>query len=193
MDNILDNLADVGAFKRGEFTLSSGERSSFYLDLRLLIGYPELLSRVADLYVAQIVESFQFGERLDRIAGIPYAAIPLAVLISQKTGIPMIYNRRDWKEYGMHKLVEGPFNTGDRVFLIEDVITTGRSVMGTAKIFQDEGLVVEDVAAFLIRKQDTIESLDSIGIKIHYIYSIDTLLDFAAIEGIKQRSRGETN
>jgi len=100
-------LLDIGAIQFGEFTLASGQKSNYYVDLRVLVSAPTLLALVAQQYARHV-------RRLkpDLIAGVPYAALPIATAVSLHTGVPMIYPRREAKEHGTARRVEGRFHVG---------------------------------------------------------------------------------
>jgi uridine monophosphate synthetase len=145
-DRVLSSLISIECFKLGDFTLKSGKKSPFYIDLRRVISDPRVLATVADAY-ATLLDGLSF----DRIAGIPTAAVPLAAAVSLRVGKPMIYPRMPVKEHGTGNRVEGAFNKGERVVLLDDLITTGLSKIEAADILRGEGLVVEDLIVLIER------------------------------------------
>src|SRR3989338_6840533 len=106
LKSLVLNLHEIGALAFGIFTLKNGIQSPFYINLRLLISHPILLKEVA-IFMSKKVEEIEF----DRIAGIPYAALPIATIISQLTSKPMIFARKEAKSYGTKKLIEGEFKS----------------------------------------------------------------------------------
>jgi len=143
---LMKGLVETECFKTGSFTLKSGKISPFYIDLRRVISEPSLLDAVAEAY-ASLVSDLDF----DRIAGIPAAALPLATAVAMKTGKPMIWPRMPVKDHGTGVRVEGAFKPGERVLLLDDLITTGASKVEAIEILRAEGLVVEDLAVLIER------------------------------------------
>src|SRR5262245_11411821 len=131
-------LYRIGAVRFGEFTLKDGRRSPFYLDLRVLVSHPDALARTARAMLQRTA-----GLQYDRLAGIPYAGLPLAVAMALVGERPMIYARKEVKEYGTKRLVEGEYRAGERALLIDDVVTSGGAKLEAIGPFRDAGLVVE--------------------------------------------------
>lgn len=169
--NIVDKLHDIGAVKFGSFTLKSGVTSPVYIDLRLIISYPRLLEEVADLIWQQVKE-----KHFDLICGVPYTALPIATVISIKTGIPMVMRRKEVKEYGTKRIIEGVFNPGQRCLVIEDLITSGSSVFETIEPLEKEGLIVTDVAVLIDREQGGRQHITARGYNLHSVINLSEIL-----------------
>ena len=176
--DLIIGLAELGALQFGDFTLASGQRSSLYVDLRLLVSQPSLMSTAARAYTG-LLESL----RCDRIAGIPYAALPIGAAVSLASGVPLIYNRKETKSHGLGKDIEGIWQPGERVVVIEDVITTGGSIVRTVELFRSAGLVVEDAIVLLDRQQGGVENLQQAGIRVHSVLALDEVLQLLASTG----------
>ncbi len=170
--SIIDDLIAIGAVKFGEFVLKSGIKSPIYLDLRLIISYPELLNKIAAALV-EISRDLSF----QRIAGIPYTALPIATAFSLQSGIPMIYARKELKDYGTAKQVEGIWKEGETVLVIDDLITDGGSKLETFATFENQGLKISGVVVLIDREQGGKERLQKEGYHLFSIISIFEILD----------------
>ncbi len=139
--------ADIDATCRlsGEFTLRSGQVSHEYFDKYLFEADPRLLDRVA----AQMVDLLPEGTEL--LGGLELGGVPIATMVSAKTGLPALFVRKKAKEYGTCKLAEGQDVAGRRVTLIEDVITTGGAVRDATRALREAGAVVEVVVCAIDR------------------------------------------
>jgi uridine monophosphate synthetase len=170
---LADKLLASGCIKFGSFTLKSGLQSPIYIDLRQIISYPKLLAQVARAYLP-IVSSLQFS----RIAGLPYAAIPIATAISLAGNYPMIYPRKEVKTYGTRAEIEGEYHTGETVAVIDDLATTGGSKFEAIEKLTGAGLVVKDVVVLVDRQSGAKESLAQAGYFMHAVLTISQLLKY---------------
>jgi uridine monophosphate synthetase len=165
-------LHDIGAIKFGEFTLKSGLKSPFYFDLRDMISYPEMLDGIADLLAEQI-KNLKF----DYITGVPYTALPVAVLVADILGKPFIYARKEDKSYGTKNSVIGKFEKDKTCLIIDDLITTGESILETAEKFVQEGLVVKDIAVIIDRSKSIENQFNKEGFCLHALITLDEILN----------------
>ncbi len=169
---LADALLDAGCVKFGDFELKSGERSPIYFDLRLLAGHPDLLSRVAAAYLP-ILRRLIF----DRLAAVPYAGLPIATAIALQSDWPLIYPRKEAKEYGTKARVEGGFEPGEAAVLIDDLATSGGSKLEAADKLTAAGLEVRDVVILIDREGGARESLAAADLKLHSVFTIRQLMD----------------
>ena len=170
---VADQLLEVGCIKFGDFTLKSGLRSPIYLDLRLLVGFPDLLCEVADMYLS-LLEGLVF----DRLAALPYAALPIATAISLRSGLPLVYARKERKTYGTGSIIEGPFVEGEQVVVIDDLVTTGESKFESITQLKAAGLRVEDIVVLIDRQSGAAKNLADKGYRMHALFSLNQLLDY---------------
>jgi uridine monophosphate synthetase len=173
LTSIANGLLEAGCIKFGTFTLKSGLRSPIYIDLRQIISYPKLLANVAQAYLP-IVSSLQFS----RLAGLPYAAIPIATAISLVGNYPMIYPRKEVKTYGTKAEIEGEYHAGETVLVVDDLATTGGSKFEAIEKLTGAGLVVKDVVVLVDRQSGAKESLEQAGYSMHAVLTISQLLDY---------------
>src|SRR5690349_7110141 len=144
LSTLSDGLLSAGCIKFGSFTLKSGLQSPIYIDLRQIITYPKLLADIAQAYLP-ILSNLQFS----RIAGLPYAAIPIATAISLAGNYPMIYPRKEVKTYGTKAEIEGEYHAGETVVVIDDLATTGGSKFEAIEKLTGAGLDVKDVVVLV--------------------------------------------
>ncbi len=170
---LADGLLAAGCVKFGEFTLKSGLKSPIYIDLRQLITCPSLLSSVAKAYLP-ILKQLEFS----RLAGLPYAAIPIATAISLAGDYPMIYPRKEAKEYGTKAEIEGEYHAGETVAVIDDLATTGGSKFEAIEKLSAAGLKVRDVVVLIDRQSGARESLEAAGFHLYAVLTIGQLLDY---------------
>ena len=171
--SLADGLLSAGCIKFGSFTLKSGLQSPIYIDLRQIITYPKLLEQIGQAYLP-VLKTLQF----DRIAGLPYAAIPIATAISLAGNYPMIYPRKEVKTYGTKAEIEGEYHSGETIVVIDDLATTGGSKFEAIEKLTGVGLVVKDVVVLVDRQSGAKESLEQAGYFMHAVLTISQLLDY---------------
>lgn len=173
LDPLADALLEAGCVQFGSFTLRSGQHAPIYFDLRRIISSPRLLERVAAAYLPLLAE---LG--CDRIAGIPYAGLPIATAISLQKGFPMIYPRKEVKDYGTGASVEGDFRPGERVVVIDDVATTGGSKLEAIERLKSVGLNVTDVIVLIDREGIAGAELSAAGYGLNSVYKLTELIEY---------------
>lgn len=181
MKDLYEKIFEAGCIKFGEFKLKSGILSPVYVDFRGLISRPKLLSEVGSALAEKVKE---IG--CDRIAGIPYAGLPLGVAASLAGNIPMIYTRREIKEYGTGKLIEGDYTPGERVLVVDDIVTDGRSKIEAITPLTARGLVVHDILVILDREQGGKTLLENAGFQLHSLGTLTEVLE--TLVGLKKVS-----
>lgn len=176
------DLFDAGCVRFGEFELKSGVVSPIYLDLRTLAGHPGLLQRVARAYVPLLGDA-------DRIAGVPLGGLPLATAVALESGRPMIYPRPP-KGHGTGATIEGPFQPGERVAVVDDVITSGISALAATVQLEAAGLTIDRAVVLIDRRGGGREALAARGIELHAVVDlVDVVTDLAASGRITEAER----
>lgn len=171
-------LYEIGCVQFGDFVLHSGARSPIYIDLRRLVTAPRVLERVAAEY-RRLLQGLDYA----RIAAIPYAALPIGTAVALQTGDPLIYPRREVKDYGTRRQIEGEYHPGERVVLLDDLISTGGSKLEAARPLQEAGLVVEDVVVLIDREQGGAEDLARHGLRLHAALTLRELVALLVEKG----------
>ncbi|MCP2039266.1 orotidine-5'-phosphate decarboxylase [Chryseobacterium sp. HSC-36S06] len=168
----------LGIIKFGRFTLKSGIESPFYVDLRPLASDPKILKRLAN-YLLDMLPLDNF----DLICGVPYAALPMATAMSLESYLPLIIKRKEAKDYGTKKMIEGIYTKGQNCLLVEDVITSGKSLLETIPEIENEGITVSDIVVVLDRQQGGKEMLESKGYRVHTLFTISEVCKMLKEEG----------
>jgi len=183
-------LYDAGCVQFGEFRLHSGELSPFYIDLRLLVSHPALLQQVA-LALVRVLRSLTY----DRIAAIPYAALPIGTAVALESGRPLVYPRREVKAHGTQRAIEGQFRPGERAVVLDDVLTTGKSKLEAIVPLQAAGLQVKDIVVLVDREQGGARQLADQGYHVHAVLKLSCVLEALARHGrisAEQHARART-
>jgi uridine monophosphate synthetase len=184
--SLVEELRELNVIKISDkpFILKSGQESSIYVDFRILFSYPATLERVVDA-IWNILK-LEVGE-YDLICGVPYGALPYASGLSMKYKVPMIMCRDAPKSYGLSREIEGIFVEGQRVVIIEDVITTGRSAIEIGKKCRAAGLILVGIIAILDRRSAEEEGLNE-AIRVYSVLTIDQLYPSPAGMSFQERS-----
>lgn len=178
-------LRALGALQLGAFTLKDGSSSPVYCDLRLLISDAEALREAGRIYAA-LLEGLDY----DRIAPIPYAGLPLGAAAALETGRPMVFPRKEAKAYGAGRRVEGRFEAGETVVLLDDLVSSGASKIEALAPLEAAGLVVKDIVVLVDRRRPGAADLEAAGYRLHAAFRLEDLAaDLAAAGDLDEAER----
>ncbi|PWU14820.1 MAG: orotate phosphoribosyltransferase [Chlamydiae bacterium] len=177
---ILD-LFNIGSIQFGHFVLKNGIISPIYIDLRRVISFPKMVKEIRDA-LWQLASDLEFS----LICGVPYTALPLATAISLEYHVPMLMRRKEIKKHGTKSSIESIFNKKQLCLVIEDVITTGKSILETVIPLQNLGVVVKDICVVLNREQTGNKTTQEHGLSVHSLISIYEVLEVLYEENVFQ-------
>ena len=184
LDEFCNILLRTGSLKFGTFKLTSGLLSPYYVDLRLIPSYPEAFQLIIDMY-RSVVEP-DLVKRVQRLAGVPSAGIAYAAVVALNLNKPLLYVRKEQKEHGRERKVEGLLQPGDKVLILDDVVTTGKSLLEATEAISAEGGIVEDAVVLLDRQQGAERNLQKKHVRLHAFTTMrriaDRLLDLGSID-----------
>lgn len=165
---LIDLLKENEVFLTGDFTLSSGKKSDYYINMKKAITEPVILSTIAKLITQLIAE-----DNIDKVAGPALGAVPIATAVSLESEIPLLMIRKEKKGYGTSKLIEGELNSGDNVIVVEDVTTTGGSLLKAIKAIQENGGNVTRAFVVVDRQEGAVEVFEKEGITLEPLIRVD--------------------
>ncbi len=168
--DLILQLFDIGCLLFGDYVQASGATFSYYIDLRKIISNPNVFDRVLKAY-GDIVQTLEF----DRIAGIPYGALPTATGLALNLQRPMIFPRKEVKAHGTRRLIEGDFNPGETAVVIDDILISGKSVMEGAAKLKSAGLKIKDIVVFIDHEGGVKDRLKENGYDAYSVLTISEI------------------
>ncbi len=168
-------LLDIGALRFGSFTLASGKKSGYYLDVRIIPSFPDVYSLVVNAYRAAAKD---IGEsRFGAVAGVATAGVTMSSPLAYVMRKPMLYVRKEDKGHGLGKLVEGKAGRGSKVLVLDDVATTGGNIISAAEALRGEGYVVDTALVLVDRLEGGSENLRAAGVKLVAVTNVKELAE----------------
>jgi len=186
-ERLCDILLRTGSLRFGSFKLASGMLSPYYVDLRLIPSDPSAFRTVISFYSSIIDGALR--KRTKRLAGIPTAGMAYAAVLAFSLNKPFLYVRREEKAHGRGRRIEGILQPGDRVLILDDVITTGKNIMDAADAIRAEGGIVEDAAVLLDREQGGEAALRRTGVRLHAFTKIRRVVNNLSSRGLIDESQ----
>ncbi|PJC50176.1 MAG: orotate phosphoribosyltransferase [Nitrosopumilales archaeon CG_4_9_14_0_2_um_filter_34_16] len=184
-----------GIIKFGDFTLASGKKSSYYVDLRLVPSYPHEFRKMVKYLENEITQEIGL-DKFDSIVSVPTGGLVIASALAIETIKPLIYVRSKPKDYGTSKSVEGKIHDGMKVVMIDDVATTGGSVVNAIKSLKEANISIKDAYVIVNRMEGADNALLELGVKMHSILNIlqiaetlyeQNLIDATVLERVKKQ------
>jgi len=166
-NELIRKFIQLGCFKEGNFLLKSGKQSNYYVDLRCLVSHPSILKQICEL----IYDCLDIGTDLWNICGLPYAGIPYAQTLSIMYDVPNILLRKEKKNHGTLKMIEGEFQEGDELVIIDDILTSGASLIESLEHLKQFN--IKKIIVIVDRKEGGMEKLKEIGYNIESLFTID--------------------
>jgi len=189
-------LLKIGALKFGAFKLTSGKISPYYIDLRIVPSFPDAFREICDFYVKLIKNNVGI-KKFKRMAGIPTAGMPFASVVAYNVDKPFLYTRPTQRRHGRERRVEGILMPGDKVLILDDLITSGKSLLKAAAAIRAEGGVINDAVVLIDREEGGKEKLAKDNITLHYLlkareaaktlYEVGAITDMEFETILKQR------
>jgi len=171
--SVADGLLEIGSVKFGKFELKSGIQSPIYIDLRILVGYPGLLEKIAAAYLV-ILKDLEF----EKLAALPYGGLPIATAVSLLGGYAYIYPRKEVKAYGTKSEIEGEYLPGELVIVLDDLVTTGGTKFEAIEKLNNAGLIVKDIVVLIDRQSGAQDELAKSGYQLHSVFTLTELLNY---------------
>jgi orotate phosphoribosyltransferase len=176
MSDIGTLISEVGAVKKGKFKLSNGSLTDYYIDKYVFETRPEVLDTIADEIADRLADS-----DIDVVAGPELGAVPLVTAVSLKTGIPAAYIRQGDKHYGTQARIEGTIGKGMTVAVVEDVTTTGNTILNTASLVEEVGGIVERMIVVVDRNAEAVANVAEAGYDLEYLVRVGENLDIDSL------------
>ena len=171
---IISTCIELGCFRHGVFTLKSGKKSNYYIDLRSIISYPDFLKEFCELIGKLVIEKTENSKKI--LCGLPYAGLPYAFGVSMLYNIPMIMLRKEAKKHGTAKMIEGTYHKDDELILLDDILTSGTSIIESLQHLKD--FKIKIIIVIVDRCEGGKEKLEKMGFDVFSLFTINDFIDF---------------
>jgi uridine monophosphate synthetase len=168
--NLILQLFDIGCITFEETVQASGQIFPYYIDLRRIISNPQVFDAVIGTY-AEILQDLKF----DRIAGIPYGSLPTASGLALRLNFPLIFPRKEVKAYGARRLIEGNYEAGETIVVVDDILISGKSAIEGAQKIESCGLKVRDIVVFIDHESGVCDRIQKSGYSPHAVLKISEI------------------
>lgn len=176
MTDIASLITEAGAIKKGKFKLSNGSLTDYYIDKYVFETQPKVLNTIANEIADRLADS-----DIDIVAGPELGAVPLVTAVSLRTQIPSVFIRQGEKHYGTQARIEGTIEKGMQVGLIEDVTTTGGTILDTAALIEEVGGTVERIIVVVDRNAEAVENVHEKGYELEYLAQVGSDFEIESI------------
>ena len=176
----MDELINFGGIKFGNFKLKSGKTSTYYVDLRNTYSHHSIFSKIINEFNNAmqdlVFKNINYEHKRLHVLGIPYGAIPYASVLAYNTKSSLLVIRKEPKAHGLGNMIEGDYEKGDNIVIIEDVITSGQSIKQNIDTITEQGLVVSDIFVILDREEGGMKYIENMGYRINALYKISDII-----------------
>ncbi|MDJ1430941.1 orotate phosphoribosyltransferase [Halostagnicola sp. A-GB9-2] len=168
--DLIESLSAADAVRFGEFELSHGGTSEYYVDKYLFETDPDCLEAIAEAFADRLDED-------DKLGGVALGGVPLAAATSVAASVPYVIARKQRKDYGTANLVEGRLEEGEEVVVVEDIVTTGTSLVDAVEALRDAGATVERALVVVDREEGGRENVEEAGVEMESLVTASELLE----------------
>jgi len=181
-------LLKTNALRFGIFKLTSGKLSPYYIDLRALPSYPESFKKVMKIYEALLKNTVGL-DKFDRISCVPTSGLLFASVLAYRVSKPILYTRKEKRTHGQERKIEGVLKPGDPIIILDDLITTGKSLIEAIESLRAEGGIVKDALVLIDRQEGGKENLKKVGVNLHSFMNITKIANILYEQDVIEKEK----